>query len=198
MGRLPIWIKIAYTGLVCLIVPVYWIEYGPQNFLWFSGLALIALVPAIWLEHRLLTSVIAVGTLAMEIAWSFDVMLLLITGGTSISIGQYMLDPQIPLFVRLLSLFHVILPPLMLWMLHRLGYDSRALPAQTIAAWIVLLATYALTDPEQNVNWVHGLVGRAQDWLPPPASLGLLMIALPAIVFLPTHWLLRKVFGSSG
>lgn len=41
-GDIPLWIKIAYTGLLTVIVPVYAMCYGWRNFLWFSDIALIA------------------------------------------------------------------------------------------------------------------------------------------------------------
>jgi len=58
---IPLWLKIAYTLFVCLIVPIYWRRYGPANFLWFSNIALLATVPALWLESALLASMMALG-----------------------------------------------------------------------------------------------------------------------------------------
>ena len=29
----PLWIKVVYTVFVAVLVPSYWIQYGPQNFL---------------------------------------------------------------------------------------------------------------------------------------------------------------------
>lgn len=34
---IPIWLKIAYTLFVCMLVPIYWRQYGPVNFLCFFG-----------------------------------------------------------------------------------------------------------------------------------------------------------------
>jgi len=82
---IPLGLKVIYTLYVCVLVPIYWRQYGPANFLWFSDIALLALVPALWLENALL-----------------------------------------PFFIRGLSCFHIILPLLLLWTLHRLGYDWRA------------------------------------------------------------------------
>jgi hypothetical protein len=36
-------------------------------------------------------------------------------------VGKYMFDPNVPLFIRLLSLFHAATPPLLLWAIWRLG-----------------------------------------------------------------------------
>lgn len=66
--------KVGYTVLVCIIVPIYWHELGPTNFLWFSDIALIALVAAVWLENRLIVSTMAVSVLLLETAWVMDFM----------------------------------------------------------------------------------------------------------------------------
>jgi hypothetical protein len=41
---IPLWLKIAYTLFVCILVQVYWRQYGPANFLWFSDIALLVTV----------------------------------------------------------------------------------------------------------------------------------------------------------
>src|SRR5437763_306427 len=32
---LPLWLKLAYTAFMGLLVPIYWRNYGPTNFLYF-------------------------------------------------------------------------------------------------------------------------------------------------------------------
>ena len=36
--RISLWVKLAYTGFVCVLVPYYLHTYGPTNFLYFWGL----------------------------------------------------------------------------------------------------------------------------------------------------------------
>jgi hypothetical protein len=73
-------------------------------------------------------------------------------------------------------------------LVYRLGYDDRAWVFQTVV-------TYWLTDPADNVNWVYGPGSRAQTRLHPRAYLALTMIFFPLVIYLPTHLLLRTVFG---
>jgi len=68
------------------------------------------------------------------------------------------------LWLRALSLFHVLLPVLLLWLLYWLGYDRRALPATMLLCWVVLPVTYLFTDPAQNINWVFRLGGHSKSW----------------------------------
>lgn len=99
---IPLWIKLPYTLMVGVIVPVYWQAYGPTNFLWLSDIALLLMLPALWLKSRLIASMMAVGVLPLEIIW----MLAFFSGGTLGHMADYMFDPQLSYFLRVLSLFH--------------------------------------------------------------------------------------------
>ena len=190
--------KIGYTLFVCLLVPIYWRQYGPANFLWFSDIALLVLVPALWLENALLVSMMAVAVIFFEAIWNIDFFTRLATGKSLIGLSAYMFDPKIPLFIRLLSLFHIALPLLLLWMLHRLGYDRRALVAQTILAVVVLPLSYLVSNPRENVNWVYGFGEHPQSTLPAGVFLLLVMVIYPIVVYLPTHLLFAKMFHTPG
>ena len=194
-GEIPIWIKVAYTLMVAVIVPVYLAYYGPANFLWFSDVALIVTGVALWLENPLLVSMMTVGVLLPELLWNVTLFTRLLTGIRVSGLADYMFDTRIPKWIRTLSLFHVVLPVLMLWMLHRLGYDPRALPAQTALAWVILPLTYAVTKPEDNINWVYGPGARPQRQISPPLYLAFVLIFFPLIVYVPTHLLLLAALG---
>lgn len=191
----PLWLKIGYSVLVAIILPIYYRRYGPGNFLWFSDIALILLVPAVWLESSLLASMMAISVLLPELVWVASYISGLLTGRAATGLAGYMFDQRLPLYLRNLSLFHLILPPLLIWLVYRLGYDSNALPAQACLAWLVLPLSYRFTSREENVNWVHGLAGRAQSKIPPFTYLLLLMVAFPLLIYLPTHLLLLRLFG---
>ena len=192
---IPLWLKVSYTLFICVLVPVYWKRYGPGNFLWFSDIALFVTAAALWLESSLLASMMALSVVVLESIWIIDFLIGLIARTSVIGLSAYMFDSKIPLSIRALSLFHVVLPVLLLWLLYRLGYDRRALLAQTLLAWIVLPLSYFLTKPSDNVNWVYGMGGGTQKWMPPSLYLVLLMIAFPLVLYLPTHLLLKKLFN---
>lgn len=188
---LPLWLKISYTLMVCVIIPVYWVDLGPGNLLWFSDIALMALVPALWLENRLINSTMAVAVFFLEVGWVVDFL----TGGNLIQIAAYMYEGDTDTHIRILSgLFHLALPPVILFLLLRLGYDTRAFWAQVALASVVLPSTYLLTDPSDNVNWVFG-PAEQQELLPPLLYLALLMLVLTLVVYLPSHLLFRRLFG---
>jgi hypothetical protein len=194
-AMIPLWIKIAYTLFTVITVAVYAVRYPPGNFLWFSDIALVLTVPALWIESSLLASMMAVGVLLPEAFWNVGFFWRLLTGRRLAGLTDYMFDVQKPLYLRALSLFHVFLPVLLLWMIARLGYAPEALVAQTVLAWTVLPLTYWLTDPEQNINWVFGPASVQRDRTSAILYLGMLMIAFPVLVYLPTHVLLQALFG---
>ena len=194
---IPLWLKITYTLFVCSIVPVYWQRYGPANFLWFSDIALLVTVPALWLESPLLASMMALAAVLPELAWNIDFFVRWTTGVSLVGLSAYMFDPGIPLFLRALSLFHVGLPLLLIWMLYRLGYDNNAFLAQTLVAAIVLPLSYLFSDPRQNVNWVYGFGERPQTAVSAPWFLAFLILMFSLVIYLPTHLLLGTVFGSA-
>ena len=191
-------LKIVYTFFVCALVPIYWRQYGPANFLWFSDIALLALVPALWLENALLISMMAISVVFFEALWNIDFFFRLATGKSLIGLSAYMFYPKIPLFTRVLSCFHIILPLLLLWILHRLGYDHRAFLWQTITALIVLPLSYLMSNPQENVNWVYGFGQNPQKILSPPLFVILLMLLFPLVVYLPTHFLFTRIFRTAG
>ncbi|MGE5612486.1 MAG: membrane-associated protein [Bacillota bacterium] len=191
---IPLWLKVFHTLFVSILLPIYCVHYGPANFLWFSDIALITLIPALWLEDSLLVSMMALAVTLPEIAWTIDFLGHLLTGHPVLGLSRYMFDASRPLYLRLLSLFHIPLPIVLLYLLSRLGYDSRALFLQTLLAWVILPLTYVLTTPSQNINWVHGPSTPPQRLLPPLVYLGVLMLFFPLCLYLPAHFAFIKLF----
>lgn len=191
----PLSLKISYTLFVCFLVPVYWRRYGPANFLWFSDIALLLAVPALWLESSLLASMMALAVTLPELGWNVDFFVRLSTGKRLMGLSAYMFDRSIPRLLRALSLFHVGLPLLLLWMVYRLGYDRRALLAQIAVALIALPLSYFFSDRRENINWVHGFGETPQTGVPGPRFLILSLLIFPLLFYLPTHLVLEKFFA---
>lgn len=183
---LPIWLKLSYTSFVSILVPVYWRQYGPGNFLWFSDVALLLGCAAAWLEHPLLASTQAVAVLVPESLWIVEFVLRLTTGRRLVGLTDYMFEESIPGPVRALSLFHVWLPVVLVWLVWRLGYDRRALAVQIVLGTVLLVASRFLTARNENVNWVHRW-GGVTGWRP----LVLSAVAFPLAFYFPAHLLLH-------
>lgn len=190
----PLWLKIGYTVFVGILIPIYWKKWGPANFLWFSDIALFIMLAAVWLESSLLASMMGIAVLIPEISWNVSYFGRLLTGKKIFSLSDYMFDNSRPVYLRALSLFHVILPVLILWMIYKLGFQENALFYQVILGWSVLLFTYFFTDPAENINWVFGPGEKPQTKLTPELYLFLVMLGFPILFYLPTYFLLRLIF----
>jgi hypothetical protein len=190
---IPDWFKLAYTAFVAGIVVIWWRNYGWKNFLWFSDIALIGAVPAMWLESRAIASVLAVAVLAPETLWNVDFVARILLRRRVTGLTDYMFEAERPRLLRGLSLFHVPLPLVLLWMLLAYGYDARiGLPGAIVLAMIVLPWSRLVSTPDRNINWTWGL-GREQARFSPFVYLCLLLIGFVLLVFIPTDWLLRNL-----
>ena len=163
--RLPLWLKIGWTVWLIVWAPVYWRQYGAQNFLFFCDLGNVLIGIGLWLESPLIFSWAASGLLLFQTIFAIDFAGALLTGRHIVGGTEYMFDPGLPLIVRLLSLFHVVTPPLLVWAIWRLGYDRRGWKLQTLMAWIVVPINY-FWRPEQDVNWARGPFFHEQHVMP--------------------------------
>jgi len=176
-------------------MPVYWHQYGLQNFLYFCDLGNLLVAAALWLESPLLFSWQACGLLVFQTLYTVDLIGAVLTGRHVIGGTEYMFDPRLPLIVRLLSLFHVVMPPLLLWAIWRLGYDGRGWKYQTLTAWIVVPINY-FWRPQYDVNWARGPFFHEQHLVPGIVYLAVFLVVVPGLVYWPTHlalqWWSRK------
>jgi hypothetical protein len=193
--RIPLWLKIAWTFWVAAWAPLYWNYYGAQNFFWFCDLANFFILAGLWLESRLIFSWQATGLLIFQTLYAVDLIWALVVGAHVIGGTEYMFDVKLPLFLRLLSLFHIITPPLLLWAIYRLGYDPRGWKYQTLTTWIVVPINY-FWRPQYDINWARGPFAAEQHFIPGEIYLLGYLIVIPALVYWPSHlalqWLARR------
>jgi hypothetical protein len=191
---IPLWFKVAYTVFVACVMAVWWKNYGWRNFLWFSDIAFIGAVPAMWFESASLSSVLAVAVLLPEILWNVDFAGRLLVRRRITGLTDYMFEAERPRLLRGLSLFHVPLPLVLLWMLQAYGYDSRiGLPGAIALGAVVLPLSRLVSAPEKNINWTYGL-GNVQARWPAWGYLLALFAGFVVFVFVPTDLLVRRMF----
>ena len=192
--------KLAFTAFMVVFLLFYLTTYGPTNFAYFCDTALLLGFAAIWTERSLLASTAACGVLVVQFAWCLD----FIAGffGLHIGLADYMFDPHLSLLARGLSLFHGWLPWVLLWMMHRLGYDKRAVFVWTPLAYVLFCVSYFIlpappppaNNPNLpvNLNLVFGLSStRPQTWMPALAWF-FLVVAISTVVFIATHLTLKR------
>ncbi len=204
-SRLPLWLKLAYTAFMAVLIPVYWYHYGLTNFLYFCDVALFLTLVGIWREDARWISLAAVGIMIPQLLWCADFGFEL-AGARFTGMTSYMFDQHKPLFLRGLSLFHGWLPWLLLFLVARLGYDRSAFRGWSLLAVALCVFSFfalppagaELADPNlpRNVNYVFGMDDASpQTWMSPLAYLGVWMAGLVLLIYLPTHLLLKRFFS---
>lgn len=195
--RIPLALKVAYTLWFAVWAPTIWIDTGAANFLWLCDIANFLILIAIWRESALLFSSQTVSVLLIQVSWMVDFFGRMALGFHPLGGTDYMFEAAKPLWIRGLSLFHVVIPVLLLWAIWRLGFDTRGWKLQTVIAWIVLPLSL-FPDPERNINWIWGPFGLEQTLMPVGLYVVVCMVAYPLVLYLPTHALLQWWIRRSG
>lgn len=189
-SRIPLWLKLAWTAWILVWAPLYWKQYGAQNFLYFCDLGNLLITLGLWMESRLILSWQAVGLLVFQTLYTVDLIAALVSGKHPFGGTEYMFDPTIPLLIRLFGLYHVVVPVLLLWAVRQLGYDPTALKYQVVTTFIVVPINY-FWRPEFNVNFARG-IGHEQHLMPGWLYLLGYLVLVPLVVYWPTDWALAR------
>lgn len=174
-------------------VPAYASVWGFANFLHLCDVAVIVTCAGIWSGSALLLSSQALFSIFADLLWDVDVCSRLISGRHLFGGTEYLWQPGFPLFVRLLSLFHVVQPLVLLWCLRRVGYDRRGLPLQAAITLCALVASRAF-GPALNLNYAFRDPLWNRQVGPAPLHLALISGAMILFLYLPAHLLLTRLF----
>jgi hypothetical protein len=148
----PLWVRWVSLAWLAVWIPVYALYWGWANFLHLCDVAVLLTCIGFARGDVLLLSSQAVSSLIGDLLWCLDASWTLFSNRHLMGGTEYMWDTRFPLWVRLLSLFHVVLPMLLLAALSRTGYDHRALRLQCgIAAALVVASR--LLGPSRNINY---------------------------------------------
>jgi hypothetical protein len=182
----------AAAAWLVVFVAVYAWAYGVANFVRLCDVAVILTCLGIMQGSALLVSSQAVSSLVVDFTWNLDLLWRLGFGHHLIGGTEYMWDPRYPLGVRLMSLFHVAWPPLLVLTLRRLGYDPRGFALQSAIAAVVLVASRFVL-PGENLNYAYRDPFFHRAWGPAPVHLALTLAVLVGVVYWPTHHALRRL-----
>ncbi len=189
----PVWIRWAVLVWLAIWIPSYWRTWGAANFLHLCDIAVILTCAGILTNSSLLISSQAVSSLLVDAAWALDAGWRLIRGRALLGGADYLFDAHYPLWVRLLSLFHIAMPVLLLWALNRTGYDRRGWALQCAIA-LPLFVAARFTDPTTNINYAFSDPFIHRQWGPAPIHVLISWLFMVFVVYLPTHLLLRRLF----
>jgi hypothetical protein len=188
-----------WVALIWMLVwfPLYTWFWGWQNMMHLCDVSVVLACLGLWFRQSLLVSSQALLEPLVGVLWSLDVLWRIATGHHLIGGTEYMWDSHYPLWLRLLSCFHIALPIVLLWSLEVLGYDRRALPVQTVITGIVLVFSRFLS-PQLNMNYAFQDPLLHRGWGSAPVHLAIILAGSIAIFFWPTHLILLRAFPSAG
>ncbi|MCE9584936.1 MAG: hypothetical protein K8T20_20790 [Planctomycetes bacterium] len=196
--RFPVlrWFGMAF---LVVLVPCYWRVWGGPNFMQLCDVALFLTVLGWWTGSSLLLSSQLLACLVIDLLWGIDAGGRVLTGRFIIGGGltEYMWMPEYSLFVRLLSLFHVFWPILLLASIRKTGYDRRALAFQAAVALVVLTFTVLVAPhvaPGRNINFAFREPFRQTTVHSTPVHMLLTWFMTVACLYVPAHVLLLLVY----
>jgi hypothetical protein len=205
--RLPLGLKLFMVSFSLILAVYASATQGPWTLFYVCDVALFLAAIGICSERSLPVSMAAVGVLVVQGLWVAD-LLLTAMDLSPVRMTGYMLNDNVSVIKRVISLFHAWLPLVLLFSIWRLGYDARAMKYWSAVCIVVLLISYFLLprppapvdDPLMavNVNYVFGLyMSGPQQNMPELAWLGGMLVVLPLCFFLPAHLLLKQLFPAA-
>jgi hypothetical protein len=192
-ARLPKELRWAMLAWLLVWFPAYWHTWGAANFLHLCDIAVILTCLGVWTSNTLLISSQAVGSLLVDAVWALDAGWRLFLGHGLLATTDYLFDAHYPLWIRLLTLFHLAMPPTLLWTLSRTGYDRRGWRLQSAIALVAFIAS-RFTSRAENINFAFVDPFIHKSWGPPPVHVAVSVLFMMCVVYLPTHLALRRVF----
>ena len=189
----PAWVR--WSALIWLGVwlTIYLRFWGPTTFLFLCDIAVILTCIGLFTGNALLLSSQAVSSLVIDTAWALDIATKLIFDRHLIGGTDYFFDPNYPLWVRLFSLFHVVMPFLLIYGVRRTGYDRRALRLQFLIAAVAMIAS-RFAAAARNINFAHVDPILHRQWGPAPIHVAAMLAGLTIVIYIPTHAVLSRIF----
>jgi hypothetical protein len=193
-SSIPLAARLGFTAWLLFWVAVILNNQGPQNFFWLCNMAQFIVLYAVWAGHRLLLASQAGVVCLVGLGWTLDFLIALVLGGQSpTGFTAYMFSDELSLLARATSLYHVGLPPFLLWLVWRVGYDRRGPWLQSLIGIVGVVGAWLFTEPYRNVNWVWQPFGVEQVWMPDTLWVLVLIVAYPLVLYFPGHYLLQFI-----
>lgn len=191
--KLPAIVRWAALVWLAVWIPAYWHAWGLSNFLHLCDLAVFLTCIGLWTSNSLLLASQAVSSIVVDLIWTADAASTVFSRRPLIGGTEYLFDPHVASWIRSLSLFHIVLPLLLLWAVWRVGYHKAAWALQTAIVVATMIAS-RFTIPAQNINYVFSDPFWHRQLGPAPVHVLLCILAMAVVVYLPTHLILLRVY----
>jgi hypothetical protein len=190
-GKIPDYARWFAIFWLLIWIPAYWHTWGLGNFVQLCDIAVLLTCIGLWTGSALLISSQAISSILIDAAWALDAGWRLFSGHHLTGGTEYLFDPQYPLPVRMLSLYHLAMPVILLWALSRLGYDRRGLQLQCAIVPLSFVAA-RFESPQKNMNFAFTDPFFHQSWGYAPVHVAVSIVFMIVVVYYPTALLLRR------
>jgi len=143
-------------GWLLIAMPMFVLTYGVLHPLQLCHVGALMTAAGILMSRASWVRAAALLSPMVAVFWIADLVWLSVSGTPLHGGTAYLFDAGTPLAVRVLSLFHLVLPVLHALWIRRHGYSGTALPI-AMAVSLVILITSALLPG--NLNLAHSWTG---------------------------------------
>jgi hypothetical protein len=197
--KVPLWFKVISTLLCGATLLFNALNYTLVDLLWFCDVAMILVIIGLWRENSLVLSLATLASIGPQFAWQIDYFYQLISDKPLFGFTDYMFTASNPTVNYIISLFHVWMPPILIYSLYLVRYNQRALKTQSGLSLLIILLSYSLTSdmfgPAGNLNQVYGPSATApQTWMHPWLWLFVIWLYTIVVIYVPTHFITARVF----
>jgi hypothetical protein len=127
--------RFAALAWLAVWLPLYLWKYGWHVFLNLCDVAVILTCVGLWTGSARLLSSQALSSLAVDLVWDLDLAFRALGGRHLVGGTEYMWDARWPLWLRLLSAFHLVLPVVLIGALRRSGRKRTRTSPGPIRSW---------------------------------------------------------------
>jgi hypothetical protein len=178
------WVALAW---LIVWIPAYWRAWGWLNFLHLCDIAVILSCLGILFGNRLLISSQMLATAVPGVIWCLDAGWRVFFHHNLIGGTEYLWDATVPMWVRMLSLFHIALPILLVALCARVGYDRRALILQSGITFVLLvISRWMGAAANLNYIFIDPIFHRALG--PAPIHFTIILAGTVVLFYLPAHF----------
>jgi hypothetical protein len=191
--------KLSRSQWLCLVwlavyLPTYGAAYGFWHFFQLCNAGVLIACAGILLRNRLLLSSQFLALSCIAVVWISDMAARLLFGRFLNGGTAYMWDSNLSALVRILSLYHLALPLVLLWFVIKLGYHKQAWIAQSaIAAGSWLIGLF-IAPAAENINYLYYWPNQPSQAQLSLGHAGAMFITLVLLVYWPAHQMFLRWF----
>ena len=125
-----------------------------SQLLWFCNTVLFLLAFGLYFESSIILTAVLIGALVVQLPWLLDFLIKLLFGHYIFGVSSYMFDYGFNSIRFYAELNHLLMIPLALYGVYKLGFHKNGWIVGTIVAIIINAGAYLFSSYKDNINCV--------------------------------------------